>query len=193
LKKLDWLNQHYLINNITVDQLWPRLQQWAFVPEKINKLMPLVHTRIKTFGEFFDLCDFFFINDLKYTPELFHVEGLKSGQGAYLLQAIIWKLDAVEDWGSAALQQASKDVSKLFGVNHKKVMMPLLFSAIMGKRFGPPLFDSVEILGKFVARARFLKSIETLGGISRKKLDALKAGFDAGDCSSCLEAEDKQA
>ncbi|MDP1835586.1 MAG: glutamate--tRNA ligase [Chlamydiales bacterium] len=186
LKKLDWLNQQYLINNIPVDQLWARLQEWAFVPERIGKLIPLIHTRIKTFGEFFDLCDFFFINELRYTPELFHVDGLKDGQGAYILQAIIWQLDAIEDWGSTALFQASKDVAKLFSVNHKKVMMPLLFSSIMGKRFGPPLFDSVQILGKFVARARFLKSIEFMGGISRKKLDALRTGFESGDCTFCL-------
>lgn len=189
VKKLDWLNQQYIINNIPVDNLWNRLQDWAFRDDRISKLMPLIHTRIKNFGDFFDLCDFFFINELKYTPQLFEVEGLKPQYGAYILQTIIWKLDAVEDWGSSALFQASKDVAKLFSVNHKKVVMPLLFASIMGKRFGPPLFDSVQILGKFTARARFLKAIEFLGGISKKRGDILKAGFDTGNCAFCLQEE----
>ncbi len=189
LKKLDWMNQQYLINNIPVDALWGRLQQWAFSPEKIAKLMPLAHTRIKTFGEFFDLCDFFFVNDLKYTAELFQIEGLKAGQGAYLLQTLIWHLDKNEDWSSASLFQGSKDIAKLFQVNHKKVIMPLLFATLMGKRFGPPMFDSAEVLGKFVVRARFLQAMEFMGGISRKKLDALRSGFDLGDCKACLEQE----
>ncbi len=190
LKKLDWLNQQYIINSVPVDQLWSRIEQWAFEPTRLQKLMPLVHTRIKHFGEFFDLCDFFFIGDLNYPPDLFHIHGLKEGQGALLLQVVIWLLDAAEDWGSASLHHVSKEVAKLFGVNHKKVVMPLLFAAIMGKRFGPPLFDSVEILGKFMARARFLKAIEAQGGLSKRKSDHLKAAFEAGDCSSCLAEQE---
>lgn len=183
LKKLDWLNQHYLINHLPTEQLWTRIQQWAFRPEKLEKLVPLIHTRIKTFGEFFALCDFFFISELPYSSKLFEVESLSSGQAPLILQTIIWKLDEIEDWGSHSLFQVSKEVAKLFNVNHKKAIMPLLFASIMGKRFGPPLFDSVEILGKFISRARFLKAIEFMGGISRKSLEALKIGYKEGDCS----------
>lgn len=37
----------------------------------------------------------------------------------------------------------------------------------------PPLFDSVELLGKDRTRARMLQAIEFLGGISNKNLSAL--------------------
>jgi glutamyl-tRNA synthetase len=65
--------------------------------------------------------------------------------------------------------------------------MPILFASIMGKLQGPPLFDSVAILGKDRARARFLKTIEFLGGISNKKMDALKKGWDHKDCKGLIE------
>ncbi len=71
VQKLDWINQQYLIKNIPVDQLWERLKGWSFNDEFMQKLMPLCHSRIKTFGEFMELCDFFFINNLRYTPDLF--------------------------------------------------------------------------------------------------------------------------
>ena len=55
--------------------------------------MPLCHSRIKTFGDFIDLCDFFFINHIPYKKELFAVPGLNEEQAAYILQAMIWHMD----------------------------------------------------------------------------------------------------
>jgi len=66
-------------------------------------------------------------------------------------------------------------------VNHKKVIMPLLFASIMGKLQGPPLFDSVGILGKDRTRVRLLQSIDVLGGISNKQMDQLKKAWDKRD------------
>ena len=64
ITKLEWLNQKYMISHLTEEELLQRLKEWAFNEEFLKKLMPLVHTRIKTFAEFFELCDFLFINHL---------------------------------------------------------------------------------------------------------------------------------
>ena len=103
---------------------------------------------------------------------------LSKEQCCFLLQAIIWRLDELENWGSSGINQASREVAEIFGVNHKKAIMPLLFASLMGKTQGPPLFDSVGILGKDRTRARLLKAMEFLGGISNKKMHALKKAWD---------------
>ena len=177
--KLDWLNQQYLIQNIPVEKLWERLRDWCFPEEKMRQIMPLVHTRIQTFGEFMDLCGFLFVGNLEYTPEQFSVKGLSGEQAALLLQAIIWHMDETEDWGRSGIEAASRAVAEVFGVNHKKIIMPLLFASIMGKRFGPPLFDSVNILGKFLTRARLMAAINFLGGISKRMGEELKKAWQA--------------
>lgn len=184
VQKLDWVNQQYLIKNIPQDQLWERLKGWNFSEAYMQRLMPLCHTRIKTFGEFMELCDFFFINNVKYTPELFEVKGLAPEQICYILQAMIWQMDEQENWMSSGVNQASRIVSEVFGVNHKKVLMPLLFGSLMGKLQGPPLFDSAEILGKDRTRARLLNTIAFLNGISNKKMDLLKKGWEKRDCKA---------
>lgn len=176
--KLDWINQQYLIKNIPVEGLWDRLKGWIFNDEFMQKLMPLCHSRIKTFGDFMDLFDFLFINNIRYSEALFEVKNLSKEQCCYLLQGIIWRLDELENWGSSGLNQSSREVAEIFDVNHKKIIMPLLFASIMGKTQGPPFFDSAEILGKDRTRARFLKAIEFLGGISNKKMHALKKAWE---------------
>jgi len=175
MTKLEWLNQQYIIKNIPEDHLLERLKEWSFNDAFLKKLMPLVHQRLRTFSDFIEMCDFFFIAHLKYSKELFD-----SNQelASAILQAIIWRLDELENWGSVGMHTASKDVAEAFGVNHKKVVMRALYGAIMGKPQGPPLFDSVEILGKDRTRVRLLAAIDFLGGISNKNLSLLKKGWD---------------
>jgi len=189
VQKLDWINQQYLIKNIPVDQLWNRLKEWSFNDTFMERLMPLCHSRIKTFGDFMDLFQFLFVNHLHYSETLFHVRELTKEQCCFLIQGIIWRLDEMEDWGSAGMNQASREVAEIFGVNHKKEVMPLLFASLMAKLQGPPLFDSVALLGKDRTRARFLKAMEFLGGVSNKKLQHLKKSWDGRDCSSMMAKE----
>lgn len=184
--KLDWLNQQYIIKTIPNDQLWDRIKGWAFNDATMNKLMPLCHTRIKTFAEFLELCDFFFINHLHYTEELLCPSNLNKETISYALQTIIWSLDEQENWGKTGIEIASKDISELFGFHYKKVTIPMLYGSLTGKKQGPPLFDSVDILGKDRTRARLLQSIDFLGGISNKKMDLLAKAWDKKDIKGLL-------
>ncbi len=184
IQKLDWLNQQYLINSVPVSELWAKIQNWGFKDEFIQKLMPLCHTRMKTLAEFIELCSFFFVNHLPYTPPLFAPTGIFAEKAAFILQTIIWSLDEQENWGRSGIEQASKEAAEVFGVHHKKVIIPLLYGAITGKHQGPPLYDSFELLGKDRCRARFLGSIDFLGGISNKKMDLLSKGWEQRSCQT---------
>jgi glutamyl-tRNA synthetase len=187
VKKLEWLNQQYLINSVPQEGLWSRLQEWRFNEEFMAKVMPLCHQRIKTFGEFIELCDFFFMKNMPYTEELFSPKSMVPEKAVYILQGILLYMEEKESWGREGIEAASRHVSEVFGVHHKKIVMPLLFASLMGKPKGPPLFDSVEILGKDVTRARLLEAIAFCGGISKKKMSALTKAWQAGDCKALVE------
>lgn len=188
--KLDWINQQYIINNIPQDQLWSRIKQWSFNDAFMEKLVPLCYSRIKTFTDFMELFDFLFISHLRYSVELFKSKELSQEQCCYILQAMIWRMDELENWGSSGVNQASREVAEIFGVNHKKVVMPLLFGSLMGKNQGPPLFDSVAILGKDRTRARLLNAMDFLGSISNKKLHQLKKCWSEKQASSLMTKDE---
>lgn len=188
IKKLDWLNQHYLIHSISEDQLWDRILDWGFKPEFIKKLMPLCHTRIKTFGEFIELCGFLFINHLPLSIELLCPKEISEEFSCAIIQAIIWKLEENDDWSRDNFFQVSKWASEQFEVNHKKVIIPILFASLTGKHTGPPLFDSAALLGKDRTRARLLKAMEFLGGLSNKKLQHLQKCWENNECHNFLKS-----
>jgi glutamyl-tRNA synthetase len=177
VKKLDWINQQYLINTLSDDQLLQSLKNWMFNDKFFHKLMSLSHTRIKRLSDFMDLCGFFFIDTPEYSDELLLPKEMTKEEVAGILQAIIWELDNQEDWSSGGIQKASFQIAERFGINHKKVVMKLLFATITGRHQGPPLFDSFEILGKSRARARLLKAIEFLGGLSKNALKELEKRY----------------
>ncbi|MBF5058718.1 glutamate--tRNA ligase [Candidatus Neptunochlamydia vexilliferae] len=178
VKKLDWINQQYLINNIPEQDLWGKIKAWGFSDERMAKIMPLIHTRIKTFGEFMELCNFLFVNHIELSDELLSPKGTEKEVSAALLQAMIWSMEENEDWSRSGFERGSREMAEFFEVNHKKVVMRILFAVITGKHQGPPLFDSIDILGKDRTRARLLHGIEFLGGISNKKMAALKKKWD---------------
>lgn len=184
--KLDWLNQQYLIKMVPEDQLWDKIRTWGFNDTFMQKLMPLCHTRIKTFGEFMELCYFFFVNHIAYHDALFTPSTTTKENAAFILQALIWSLDENEDWARSGIERSSKEVAEIFGMNHKKVLIPLLYGAMTGKHQGPPIYDAFDILGKDRCRARFLTAIDFLGGISNKKMDLLTKAWKKRKCQDLI-------
>lgn len=188
-KKLDWLNQQYIINAIAPKDLWGRIKEWGFNDEFMEKVMELCHTRIRTFADFIDLCGFFFINELPLTQELLTPKDLNPEISSSLLQCLIWSLDEKTDWSGASFEASAHELANLFGLHFKKQLIPLFFGTFMGKTQGPPLFHSFELLGKARTRARLLKAIEFLGGISNKKYHKLEKAWQTKDMKNLFVNE----
>lgn len=173
INKLNWINQHYLIHSIPEQQLWTKIKEWGFFDERMEKITRLIHTRIKTFGEFFELCYFFFVNHIELKEHLLTPQGIDKTTTIQILQCMIWSMEQQENWGRNGFEKASKEVADFFKVSHKKIVMRILFATITGKHQGPPLFDSIDILGKDLIRTRLLNSMNFLGGIPKKTFQAL--------------------
>lgn len=187
VEKLDWLNQQYIINHVPASELWSKIKDWGFTDEFMEQLMPLCHSRMKTFGDFIELAGFLFVNHLPYNQELLSPKNISPEQACLLLQSMIWLMEENEDWSGQGFNIASRDIAKIFSINHKKIVMPLLFVTIMGKRQGLPLFGSVDVLGKDRSRARLLNAINFLGGISKKKTARLQQVWQSKDPALCGE------
>ena len=189
IQKLDWLNQQYIINTLSEKDLLAKLKAWQFNDDFFEKLIPLCHTRMKTLGDFIALFDFIFVKEVNYTDDLLTPKSLAKVDSQIILYAMMLLLEKQDILEASKIEKASHEVADLFEINHKKIVMPLLFAAVMGKRFGPPLFKSCEILKKDRVRARFLNAIEFLGGISNKKISSIKESLEKKDLTKLLSKE----
>lgn len=181
IQKLNWLNQQRIIRDLTPDQLWNRLKSWMFGDKTMLKLMPLCHTRIKTLSEVMELADFLFIDHLPYSKELLCPKGFDEIQTKQMLQTAVWQFDEQEDWRSSGVDRGSRELALKWDIPLKKGIIPALYSSLMGKRHGLPLFETMDLLGKERMRARLMRAIEFLGSLSTKQLRELQKAWNQ-DC-----------
>ena len=186
IQKLEWMNQQYIINHLPEEKLWLALKQWKFSDAFFEKLIPLCRQRIRTFSQFMELTSFFFCKNLPYTIDKFSPKNTDPLTTCYLLQSMVFKLEEHDTWTAQLFEEVSKQIADNFSIHYKKVMFPILFTAIQGESKGLPLFESTTVLGKDLTRARLLQSIEFLGGLSNKKLNILKKSMETQSCKDLV-------
>src|SRR5690606_26022766 len=183
LEKLDWLNGHY-IRELPVGELASRLLpvlQDAGVlgpqptlPElgRLNALAALVQTRIVTLRDALPLAAPFYVADDELVIEddaraqlkedapqvlraaLDALEPISGSVGTPLGEGVEWTTGRIE----AALREALVD---RLGLKPRFAFGPLR-TAVSGRRVSPPLFESMEILGKASVTARLRRLLAEL-------------------------------
>lgn len=121
---------------------------------------PLVHTRMNLLGEAPELLRFLFVADAELEVEEDALKKLGDDPVAVLDRAIT-EIDAVteESFTAAALEQSLRAaIIEEMGIKPRLAFGPLR-SALSGRRISPPLFESMELLGKpsTLARLRSLR------------------------------------
>ncbi|GAA1492291.1 glutamate--tRNA ligase [Curtobacterium herbarum] len=108
---------------------------------------PLVQERMQLLSEAPAMLGFLFTSDDDLVVEDDALGSLK-GDPAPVLQAGIAALEQLDDWSTAAIEQVLR-TALIDGLELKpRVAFGPLRVAVSGRRISPPLFESMEILGK---------------------------------------------
>ncbi|HEY7932119.1 MAG TPA: glutamate--tRNA ligase, partial [Acidimicrobiales bacterium] len=109
------------------------------------RVAPLVHERVNVLAEVPAMVGFFFV-----TPTLDEDAAAKvlraDPAGLAMLRALEVAFASVP-WSSAELHEITLGVGEGLGLNLRKAQAPLRL-AVTGSLIGPPLFESLEILGR---------------------------------------------
>ncbi len=138
IEKLRWINGEYMRSSqslVVSSQIYEYFNE-KYPKKGIEKILPLVIERIKTFKEFETLAGFFFERPKEFERPL------KAGP----LKIVREALEHVE-WNHDAMEYAIREASEKENLKAKDLFMELRV-AVTGKTVGPPLLESLEILGK---------------------------------------------
>ncbi|EPP35450.1 glutamate--tRNA ligase [Chlamydia ibidis] len=184
IRKLDWMNKHYLNHEGSPGDLLKELKQWLINDDFFLRILPLCQSRITTLAEFISLSSFFFSVLPEYVKEELLPNSLTEDRAALMLYSYVKYMEKADIWEKDYFYQGSKWLANAFQVNHKKAVIPLLYVAITGKKQGLPLFDSMEILGKPRTRARLVHAQSILGGVSKKNQAVIDTALQNVDFES---------
>jgi glutamyl-tRNA synthetase len=184
LKKLEWLNGVYiraLETGQLASRLLPYLQRDGVLSAnpsldelgRLGKVTELIQTRMALLSEATALVRPFFVADDELEIAEDAMAQLKDDSRA-VLAAALDALDPIDDagtgvlgsdsgWNAAAIEAALRAaIVEGMGIKPKFAFGPLR-TAVSGQRISPPLFESMEILGKASTLARLRRLHDQLG------------------------------
>lgn len=166
LKKADAINSSHMRLLSTEDiahRALPFLKAAGVVSDPVGDAdaqllelaMPLVAERINKLTEAVDMLGFLFVEEADFTRDPADVEKLvATDDGRAVVQASHDALAGLEQWSTAAIQEAlqTRLVDEM-GLKPRHAFGPVRV-AVTGRRVSPPLFESLELLGRERGLAR---------------------------------------
>jgi glutamyl-tRNA synthetase len=105
--------------------------------------MPLVHERINTLSEAVPMLGFLFMDEESFAP----VDEIDSS-GKEVVQASYDALSGLEEWTTEAIETSLRAaLVDAMGLKPRNAFGPVRI-AVTGRRVSPPLFESMELLGR---------------------------------------------
>jgi len=153
-----WLNAEH-IRGLSVDALSARLLPvvhaagFSITPERMQAITPLIRERIKLLRDVLTAADFFFVDQLPpYDPaELIP----QKGDAAMALKVLTRAKEvlAQTEFKHDPLDQALRTAAQELGIKAGQMFQPIRV-AVCGRKNAPPLFETLQVLGRETTLAR---------------------------------------
>lgn len=156
-RKLEWMNGVYL-RRMDMEELarqavpfldtgLPRSVQRPLHTSYIHQILPLLQERAKSLAELPQLADFFFLDELEYDVSLLLGRGLDAASAARAIRVAMQRLEVVEGWKADSLEDTLRPLAAELSLSTGD-LFGLLRVATTGRTAAPPLFQTMEVLGK---------------------------------------------
>ena len=170
LKKAEAINTAQMrllpLDEVT-DRVLPFLKAAGVVSDPVNDAdaqmlelaMPLVAERINKLTEAAPMLAFLFVDEAAFERDADDVAKVLDEQGRAVVQASYDALAGLPTWSTAAIEETLR-VALIEGMELKpRVAFGPVRVAVTGKRVSPPLFESMELLGRERSLARLQSAL----------------------------------
>jgi glutamyl-tRNA synthetase len=167
--KLEWMNGVYIraipggrfveVSLPLVEQAVGRVLDPA-EKRAFESVAPLIQERAKTLVEVPAQSRFLFVDEVEYDPASWD-KVMTGPEATVAVEWAIARLDALGDWSTAAIEEALRTMLDEQGLSAGKGLQPIRV-AVTGSSVSPPLFESMEALGKERSLSRLRAAADLL-------------------------------
>ena len=162
-QRLDYFNGVW-IRRLSVDELVRRLR--PFVPAEwdeaiLRKVTPLIQERMKTLKDAKDLIAFLFTDTLSYDAAQLIPKKYDRHTTIEALAKVIVVLRYLDPFKAERIESAIEGVAQDIGWTVRDLTIAIRV-AVTGTKVGPPLYESIELLGKEKTIVRLERAQELL-------------------------------
>jgi glutamyl-tRNA synthetase len=154
--KLQSVNAEYL-RALPVGELVERAQAW--MADRWSPLAALVQERARTLSEVYTMTDFLYRSEPVFDQAEWDKAVRKSPAFGAILSAAADSFASI-DWSADAIQAAVVEAGRAAGVEQLGKAQAPVRLAVTGRSVGPPLWESLELLGRDRTIARLRAAAE---------------------------------
>jgi glutamyl-tRNA synthetase len=125
----------------------PAWSEDQFSAALYTRVAPLVQERVATLGEIPAMVEFFFLDEPRYDEASFAKVIANDPVGRALIEGAIERYERLADWSPTSLHEVVQQLGDEVGLALRKAQAPIR-CAVTGTLVGPPLFESLEYLGR---------------------------------------------
>lgn len=133
----------------------------SFDPAKFRAMAELVQTRVQVLADVPSMVDFLFL-DAPTVDDTAWAKATKDDWAAPLLNETVAAFAAIVEWSAPELKASLEAITEARGLKLGKTQAPIRV-AVTGRSVGPPLFESLEVLGRDVTLRRLRDAVARLG------------------------------
>jgi glutamyl-tRNA synthetase len=165
-QKLDHFNGTH-IRLLTIEDLARRIKPYLTETglevdnDTLLKVTPLIRERLVTLDDCISFASFFFKETVEPNPEDLIAKGLDAKQSAEIARKTLDILASLPVLAHETAEPPMREFVEKSGLSANQVF-GILRVAVTGQKVSPPLFESMEIIGKEKVVERLQKAIEIL-------------------------------
>ncbi len=130
---------------------------------KLRQIAPLVKERLTTLDECVAMAGFFFRADVQPDPAELTAKGMTPQAAAGAMTEALKVLETTQPFEATSLEPPLRELVARLGLTANQ-LFGMLRMAVTGQKVSPPLFESMEVIGRALVVARTRRAIEMLEG-----------------------------
>ncbi|MGH3449454.1 MAG: glutamate--tRNA ligase [Haloechinothrix sp.] len=130
----------------------------------LRAIAPLVQERVAVLSEAAAMVSFLFTEDPAFAPEEASAAKALKADAEPVLRAAVSALGNLTMWETESIERALKDaLVDGLGLKPRKAFAPIRV-AVTGRTVSPPLYESMELLGRERSLGRLISALDNLAG-----------------------------
>ncbi len=175
--KLAWMNGQYL-RQLSAEEFARTTLAWLTHEDRLRRLVPLLQERVEKLSDIAPLVDYLVGARRPLSAQDFEHKSLGREDVVRVLHHTLAAFDELRRWHKDELFESCQELARGCDLKVRDFLFPI-FLAVSGRPVSLPLFDSMEIMGADLCRARLRDALEVLqiSGKERKRLDKAYAAL----------------
>ncbi len=139
--------------------------------QDLQPIVPLIQTRIVTLDDAVRIAGFFFADDVQPDPKELVPKGLTPEQALEVARRALAVLEALPDMKASTTEPPLRALVEELGLKARHVF-GLIRVAVTGQRVSPPLFETMEIVGRDKVLERMRRAVAMLETLVQQQANA---------------------